>query len=342
LFKLIPNFSLKDNNSFGLDVRAGYWLTINSLDGWCDALARYPHLAEEERMIIGGGTNLLFVSDFDGLIISPDFCGFEITYQDSQWVEISVGAGEIWDDFVAYCVVNQWYGIENLSLIPGKVGAAAVQNIGAYGAEISSVIVRVNGIDLDSLAEMSYPNDQCQFRYRSSLFKEQLSNRFMVTSVVFRLQKQGVLNSGYGDLKRVLAELGEPDLEKMRKAVIQIRSSKLPDPKLLGNAGSFFKNPILTEEVADALADLLPGLPIYQLSDGYVKVGAGFLIEKAGWKGRHWCHAAVHDRQALVLINRGGATGHEILQLSEAIQKDVFEKFGVALEREVQVVGSAK
>jgi UDP-N-acetylmuramate dehydrogenase len=164
----------------------------------------------------------------------------------------------------------------------------------------------------------------------------------MVTSVVFRLQKQGVLNSGYGDLKRVLAELGEPDLEKMRKAVIKIRSSKLPDPKLLGNAGSFFKNPILTEEVADALADLLPGLPIYQLSDGYVKVGAGFLIEKAGWKGRHWCHAAVHDRQALVLINRGGATGHEILQLSEAIQKDVFEKFGVALEREVQVVGSAK
>ncbi len=338
MFKLIPNFSLKSHNSFGLDVCSNYWLSVTSAEDWSSAMVRYPHLLEEKRLIIGGGTNLLFCSDFDGLIISPDFCGFTITYQDSSIVEVKVGAGEEWDDFVAYCVENNWYGIENLSLIPGKVGAAPVQNIGAYGVEAESAIVRVDGINLSTNEPVGYTHDQCQFGYRTSIFKEQLSNVFMVTHVTFRLQKHGEPVSGYGDLMKTIQEFGEPSLQNIRKSIIQIRASKLPDPKKLGNAGSFFKNPIVTEEIAGALEELLPGLPVYQMTEGFVKIGAGFLIEKAGWKGFVSGHAAVHDRQALVLVNKGNATGEEILGLSLAIQKDVLEKFGIALEREVQLV----
>jgi UDP-N-acetylmuramate dehydrogenase len=339
MYKLIPNFSLKDHHSFGLDVRASYWLTITSSEDWINARIRYPHLIQEKRLVVGGGTNLLFLSDFDGLIISPDICGFSTAYQDNQIVEITVGAGEEWDDFVAYCVTNGWYGVENLSMIPGKIGAVPVQNIGAYGVEAESVIIRVDGINLETGEVETFTHEQCHFSYRSSIFKEQLSHVFMVTLVTFRLRKNGQFHTGYGDLKKALLEIGEPNLENIRKAVMHIRESKLPDPRKLGNAGSFFKNPIVAEEVAAALSDLLPGLPVYQLSDGYVKIGAGFLIEKAGWKGYQMGQAAVYDRQALVIINKGGATGQEILELSQAIQQDVLEKYGVELEREVQVVG---
>ncbi len=338
MYKLIPNYSLMQHNSFGLDVCASYWLSISDFVDWKEALERYPHLLQEKRLIVGGGSNLLFLGDFDGLVISPDFCDFTISYQDEQVVEVTVGAGVDWDDFVARCVLNGWYGVENLSLIPGKIGAAAVQNIGAYGVEVSSAIVGVNGINLVTSEPETYEPNQCQFSYRTSLFKERLSNIFMVTSVEFRLKKQGEVVSGYGDLGKVLAEIGMPTLENLRKAVIQIRTSKLPDPKERGNAGSFFKNPVLAKEVAELLCGLLPDLPVYQLSDGLVKVSAGFLIEKAGWKGTNIGRAAVHDRQALVLVNLGGASGAEILSLSGVIQQDVLEKFGVNLEREVQVV----
>jgi UDP-N-acetylmuramate dehydrogenase len=339
LYKLVPNFSLKDHNSFGVDARASYWLTISSPESWREAIARYPHLLQEERLVVGGGTNLLFLSDYDGLIICPDIVGYSIAYQDSKRVDITVGSGVDWDEFAAYCVENGWYGVENLSMSPGKVGAAPVQNIGAYGADVASVVQRVEGINLETFESESYSHDQCRFSYRSSIFKEQLSGSFMITSVTFRLTKQGKIDSGYGDLKRAISELGMPSLRNMRKAVIQIRESKLPDPRKMGNAGSFFKNPVVSEDMASALEELLPGLPVYQLSEGYVKIGAGFLIEKAGWKGYQLGHAAVHDRQALVLINRGGATGQEILDLSLAIQKDVQEKFNVSLEHEVQVIG---
>ena len=339
MYKLIPNFSLKDNNSFGLDVRADYWLTLTEAEDWKEAMERHPHLLQEKRMIVGGGTNLLFLSDYDGMIISPDICGYTITYQDSEIVDITVGAGAEWDDFVVFCVKNGWYGIENLSLIPGKTGAAAVQNIGAYGADAASVIVQVSGIRLETFQPENYSHDQCHFSYRSSIFKEQLSGKLLITSVTFRLKKKGEVDCSYGDLKRTMSDFGEPSLENLRKAVIQIRESKLPDPRKTGNAGSFFKNPVVVEEVAFALEELLPGLPVYQLTEGFVKVGAGFLIEKAGWKGYQLGHAGVHDGQALVLVNLGGATGHEILELSLAIQQDVLEKYGVALEREVQVLG---
>jgi len=339
MYKLIPNFSLKDSNGFGLDFLASYWLTVSSEYDWIPVLQQYPHLLQEKRLVIGGGTNLLFISDFDGLIISPDLVGYTITYQDRDIVEIEVGAGEEWDDFVAYCVQQDWYGIENLSLIPGRVGAVPVQNIGAYGVEAESVIVLVKGIILETGKKESYSHDECRFSYRSSIFKEQLPGSFMVTSVVFRLKKQGELMTDYGDLRQTLADLGDYNLQNLRKAVIQIRTSKLPDPKRTGNAGSFFKNPIVSEEVAGALSELLPGIPVYQLSDGFVKVGAGFLIDQAGWKGFQAGRVAVHNHQALVLVNTGGATGQEILDLSIRIQQDVLEKYGVLLEREIQVIG---
>jgi len=308
------------------------------MEDWLSARVKYPHLLQMKRLVIGGGSNLLFLSDFDGLVISPDFEGLSISYQDDRIVELTVGAGVDWDDLVDYCVANGWYGVENLSLIPGKVGAAPVQNIGAYGVEVESVIKQVDGFNLETLEPESFSHDQCHFSYRSSVFKERLLNKFIVTSVVFRLQMQGEVVSGYGDLMNTLLEMGELSLQNTRKAVIRIRESKLPNPRIIGNAGSFFKNPILTEEVAATLKELLPGLPVYKLSEGFVKAGAGFLIDQAGWKGRRLGHAAVHERQALVLVNTGGATGREILELSEAIQLDVLEKFGIMLEREVQVV----
>ena len=338
MYKLVPNYSLRDHNSFGLDVLVSYWLTISSAEDWLTAMLNYPHIYQEKRLIIGGGTNLLFISDFDGLIISPDIFGISITYQDSHFVEVEVGAGEEWDDFVSHCVQNGWYGVENLSLIPGKVGAVPVQNIGAYGVEADSVIVRVKGISLETGSSFSFSHDECCFGYRSSIFKEQFAGSLMVTSVIFKLNKQGAFMMDYGDLRKTLDSIGEPNLVNLREAVIQIRSSKLPDPKHLGNAGSFYKNPIVSEEVATALEELLPGIPVYQLSDGFVKIGAGFLIEKAGWKGFQAGKAAVHHRQALVLVNTGGATGKEILDLSEKIQQDVLTKYGVLLEREVQVI----
>ena len=339
MYKLVPNYSLRDHNSFGLDVLVSYWLSISSSEDWLAAILNYPHIYQEKRFIIGGGTNLLFIADFDGLIISPDIFGMTVTYQDSHFVEVEVGAGEEWDDFVSHCVQNGWYGVENLSLIPGKVGAVPVQNIGAYGVEAESVIVRVNGVSLETGSTFSFSHDECCFGYRTSIFKEQHAGGLMVTSVIFRLKKQGELLTDYGDLNTKLAEIGENSLMNLRQAVIQIRSSKLPDPKNVGNAGSFFKNPIVSEEVAAALEELLPGIPVYQLSDGFVKIGAGFLIEKAGWKGFQAGKAAVHHRQALVLVNLGGATGKEILDLSIRIQQDVLVKYGVLLEREVQVIG---
>ncbi len=338
MYKLIPNFSLKYNNSFGLDVSANYWLSMDEPEDWILAMEQYPHLKEEKKLIVGGGSNLLFLSDFDGMILSPDFSGYTITYQDHAIVEVEVGAGVDWDEFVAQCVGNGWYGAENLSLIPGKVGAVPVQNIGAYGVEAEKIIVRVNGYNFEKQTIECYEHDACRFSYRSSLFKEQLLNQFMVTSVVFRLQKMGMAVTGYGDLDRILREMGGPSLDNVRNAIIQIRKAKLPDPKKLGNAGSFFKNPVVSAEQATVLAEILPGLPMYPQEGNLVKVAAGFLIDQAGWKGKKVGRAAVHDRQALVLVNLGGATGEEILQLSEAIRQEIQAKYGVVLEREVQLV----
>jgi len=244
-----------------------------------------------------------------------------------------------WDDFVSYCVDHNWGGIENLSLIPGNVGAVPVQNIGAYGVEAESVITKVNGLKLNTLENKSFTHKECNFGYRTSIFKEELKELFLVTSVVFRLFKQPIFHLDYGALEAEVSKFGEKNLKNIRKAVISIRESKLPDPSKVGNAGSFFKNPVVSETRAESLKKNYPDIPTYPLGTGLVKVAAGWLIEKSGWKGKSLGNAAVHDKQALVLINKGNATAMEIFSLSEMIIKDISAKFNIELEREVLVIG---
>lgn len=339
MYKLVPNFSLKDNNSFHLDVRASYWLSVSSGGEWLEAMERYQHIREEKRLIIGSGTNLLFLDDFDGLVISPDIHFLRVVREDDDTVELEAGAGVEWDEVAELCAQKGWYGTENLSLIPGKTGAAPFQNIGAYGVEVSEVVSRVSGIHLDTGRTGEFETGSCRFGYRTSLFKEELANRFLITSVFLRLEKKGRLTTAYGDVSKTLAQFGDPTPANMRRAVVQIRQSKLPDPKKLGNAGSFFKNPVVNQKVVTKLIEILPGLPVYPQEDGRQKLSAAYLIDQAGWKGRRTGKAAVHDQQALVIVNTGGATGWEIMQLANNIREDILEKYGVTLEPEVQVIG---
>jgi UDP-N-acetylmuramate dehydrogenase len=236
-------------------------------------------------------------------------------------------------------VQNQWGGIENLSLIPGKAGASAVQNIGAYGVEVQNRIETVNGIDLESVSNYSFNSIECQFSYRDSIFKNQLKDRFIITSVVFKLDKFPDFKLAYGDLKTEIGKYGEINLRNVRKAIIAIRQSKLPDPKLLGNAGSFFKNPIVEPSKFEYLIEQHPGMPNFPAADGKTKLAAGWLIDQCGWKGFRKGDAGVHDKQALVLVNHGNASGREIYDLSEEIKQSVVEKFEVVLEREVNLIG---
>jgi UDP-N-acetylmuramate dehydrogenase len=340
--KLSQNISLKDYNTFGIDANAKYFLTIDSSNDLIDFFASNKEYLKEERLILGGGSNLLFTSDFNGLIIYPDIRGIRILSETDKIVEIEVGAGENWDDFVSICVEKGWGGTENLSLIPGNVGAVPVQNIGAYGVEAESIIAKVNGISLETLQKKSMAGNACNFEYRNSIFKTKLKGKFVVTSVIFRLLKKFSLVLTYGILKMELNNYEEVNLKTVREAVISIRKSKLPDPKEIGNAGSFFKNPVIYNEIAQKLKDQYDGVPVYAAGGGMVKIAAGWLIERAGWKGKSFGNAAVHDKQALVIVNKGNASGKEIYELSEKIRTDVYLKFGIELEPEVNVIGEKK
>ena len=338
--KLYDNFLLKEFNTFGVSAVAKHYLAIDSSDELVGAFQSNIQLINENRLSLGAGSNLLFLSDYDGLIIHPLIEGIRIVSEQKYHVEVEVGAGIKWDSFVAWCVDNGWHGVENLSLIPGDVGAVPVQNIGAYGVEASSLISEVKGIDIQSLKEISLDREACKFGYRTSLFKEKLKENFIVTSVVFRLSVQPHFTLKYEGLEPTISQYGEINLQNIRKAIISIRESKLPDPKVFGNAGSFFKNPVVAENIATSLKNLYPEMPVYPVGTDQVKIAAGWLIDKAGWKGRSFGNAAVHEKQALVLINKGGATGQEIFRLSEMVAEDVLQKFDIALEREVQVVGN--
>ena len=342
MFSLSHNVQLKNYNTFGIDAIAKYFLTIESSDDLILFFSANKDFLKEERLILGGGSNLLFISDFDGLIIYPDIHGTKILSESDEVIEIEVGAGEVWDDFVAMCVEKGWGGTENLSLIPGKVGAVPVQNIGAYGIEAQSIIIKVNGINLDTLEKTSMRSDECEFDYRNSIFKTKLRGKFVVTSVIFRLLKNPSFELTYGVLKAELDKYAEVNLSTVRKAVISIRESKLPDPKKIGNAGSFFKNPLVNDEVAEKIKQQFPDVPVYASEQRKVKIAAGWLIEKAGWKGKSLGNAAVHEKQALVIVNKGNATGKEIFKLSEKIQKDVYSIFGIELEPEVNVIGGKR
>ena len=328
------NCSLKDHNTFGMDVKADRlvdWSTPDELKGI---------LADLERpvLMIGGGSNLLFMSDFKGTVLHSSVTTIDILGITNDHVHIRVGSGVVWDDFVAWCAVNGYWGVENLSAIPGEVGASAVQNIGAYGVEAKDVIDTVQTICLTDGSERDFSNAECRYGYRQSILKNELKGQYAVAYVIFTLSRKPQPRLGYGALEQEVERLGGPSLENIRQAVISIRGSKLPDPNVLGNAGSFFMNPVITEQEFNIIRSNYPDVPSYPAADGMIKVPAGWLIEKTGWKGRSLGPAAVYEKQALVLVNKGGATGTDIKHLADTIIEDVRQKFGITLSTEVNYI----
>ena len=336
---IFRNYSLKPHNSFGLDYKADTFISVSSEE---EALAALISEVDFKKpiLVLGGGSNLLFVSDFHGTIIYPEIEGIKVEFTDKGSTIISCGSGVNWDTFVEWAVRNGYGGVENLSLIPGKVGATPVQNIGAYGIEIKDIIYKVRAVSLEQGGIREFTAEECLFGYRESIFKGELKNRVLITRVWFKLSTRPEYVTNYGSLKGEIEKLGIPSLTTIRQAVINIRRSKLPDPGLFGNAGSFFKNPVVEKDIADNLNKKYPGLPVYPDPSGGVKISAGWLIEHCGWKGKRHGNAGVFDKQALVIVNYGNSNGKEILELSEMINKSVFEEFGINLQREVEVVGS--
>lgn len=337
---IYKNISLKKYNTFGLNYRAECLIKIRT-EKEATALFNGTIAWKKPLLILGSGSNILFTSDYKGTILYPELGGIRIEEKDisSGYVIMSAGAGLNWDDFVAWSVNKGFGGLENLSLIPGKVGAASVQNIGAYGVEVKDQIIKVKTVNINNGSIRIFTNDECEFSYRNSIFKNREKGNYLVTRVYFRLLLNPTLKLSYGSLKEEVSKLGAETLKNVRQGVINIRRSKLPDPEITGNAGSFFKNPVVKETVAEKLKKEYPDMPVYKDDEGYTKLASGWLIDRCGWKGKRTGDAGVHDKQALVLVNYGKATGNEIYKLSEDIKKSVLEKFGVNLEREVEVIG---
>jgi UDP-N-acetylmuramate dehydrogenase len=331
------NLNLKSYNSFGLEVIAKSFFEFTEKEDLIEFLSKNE--LPEKRLILGGGSNFLFTSDFNGLILYPNIPGIGFVNEDRNSIYLEAGAGEKWDDLVSFSVKCDLGGLENLSNIPGKVGASSIQNIGAYGKEVKESIYLVKGVELSTGKEVLFSNEDCRFGYRDSIFKNELKGNILVTSVVFKLDKFPEFSLEYGSLKTEVEKLGNINLSTIRQAVINIRGLKLPDPATIGNAGSFFKNPVITQDFADVLRVQYSHLPVYEtMLPDMVKLAAGWLIDQCGWKGYREGDAGVHKDQALVLVNYGNATGKEIYLLSENIKASVFEKFGVMLEPEVNIV----
>lgn len=339
MIRFFENFSLKNYNTFGIDAKARFFFEFTEIEDLPEFLSANKTWKDESVFILGGGSNLLFVTDFDGLMIHPNIPGVAVVREDRNHVWVEVGAGEDWDGFVEYCVKNEFFGLENLSLIPGTVGAAPVQNIGAYGVEVQDFVETVNGFDLKTKTTDSISAEECRFAYRDSLFKHELKGRFIVTSVVFRLDKFPEFNLNYGQLKAEVDKYEILNQQAIRDAVIAIRQSKLPDPEKIGNAGSFFKNPVVDQKVASSLKALHPEMPVYAAGDGKRKLAAGWLVDQCGWKGFRDGDAGVHEHQALVLVNHGNASGEELFLLSQKIKASVAKQFGINLESEANIIG---
>ena len=330
--KIIDNCPLKERHTFGMDVKADRLIEFANEDELKSALTG----AVKPLLFMGGGSNLLFLNNFAGTVFHSVIDDIDIVAEDDNSVSVRVGSGVVWDDFVAYCVEKGWWGVENLSLIPGEVGASAVQNIGAYGVEVKDVLQSIEAISVDDLSKRIFTNEECNYGYRDSIFKNSLKGKYVITYVTYRLSKIANPNIGYGALKSVLSE--NPSLKEIRDTIIAVRNSKLPDPKVYGNAGSFFMNPVIPMEQFVELQSRYPEIPSYPASEGYIKVPAGWLIEKSGWKGKSLGNAAVYEKQALVLINRGGATGMEIKHLADTVIADVQKIFGITLHAEVNYI----
>lgn len=333
-------YSLKNLNTFGLNVTANHYVSVESLDD-VDEATRSEVFASSKRLILGGGSNVLFLDDFfGGLVLHINLQGWEIIEDKPKYVVVKVGAGYEWDALVNTMVDRELYGMENLALIPGKVGAAPIQNIGAYGVEMKDSFYRLHAYDLQTHKIEIFDKERCDFGYRNSIFKQQAKERFIILWVEFKLAKKADLHLEYGNIRTYLSEnnISDPTISNVRDAVVAIRRSKLPDPIEIGNAGSFFKNPVVHQLLYDDLKREFHDLPGYPNGNSTYKIPAGWMIEKTGWKGFREGDAGVHDKQALVLVNHGKATGREIFGLAMKIQQSVKKKFGITLEPEVNII----
>jgi UDP-N-acetylmuramate dehydrogenase len=333
------NVSLKNYNTFGLNYASEFFIAVKS-ESELIKIFKDGISVKKPILILGGGSNILFTSDFRGTVIHPEISGINIEKNDTDHLIVSSGAGVSWDSFVEWAVSKGLGGVENLSHIPGSAGAAPVQNIGAYGADAKDSIVKVRAVCVEDGSVIELDNNECRFGYRSSIFKNEMKGRCVVTRVYFKLALRPSLNLIYGSLGDEVNRLGGATLINIRNAVINIRRSKLPDPEKTGNAGSFFKNPVVDANTAKMLKEKYPLLPLYEDQSGGFKVAAGWLIEACGLKGKRTGDAGIHDKQALVIVNYGGASGKEIFNLSEEVKKSVMEKFSIHLEREVEVIGT--
>lgn len=336
--ELHENFSLKNFNTFGIEAKAKKFVAVHSIADLRSILEQYPN---EEKFILGGGSNMLLTKDIDALVIHIDLKVKKIIKEDDNYVWVESQAGENWHEFVLWTIDQNFGGLENMSLIPGNVGTTPVQNIGAYGTEIKDTFVSCEAMKISNQEMKTFSKEDCHFGYRESVFKNEVKNQYIITSVVFKLTKQNhKINISYGDIALQLSNknIQNPTLKDVSNAVIAIRQSKLPDPKELGNSGSFFKNPIILKTDFEKIHQKFPEMKYYEVSDTEVKVPAGWLIEQAGFKGKRFGDAGIHKNQALVLVNYGNATGQEILNVARLIQATVFETFGITIEAEVNII----
>ena len=329
--------SLKAYNTFGIDVGAEHLVFLQSTDQLVKTLA---DINQSELLILGGGSNVLFMNDVKGIVLLNQLVGISLEDENENHVWVKAGGGVNWHEFVMHCIHQNWAGIENLSLIPGSVGAAPMQNIGAYGVEIKDVFHELEAIEISTGKIKTFSNAECQFGYRESLFKRGLKGQYLISSVTFKLDKTPEFKTSYGAITTELENMKvtELSIQAISKAVIQIRQSKLPDPKVTGNAGSFFKNPVVPISLAENIKKEYPEASAYPVDDNSMKLAAGWLIDKAGWKGKTFGNYGVHPKQALVLVNYGGATGQNIYDLSSEILADIKSKFGLELESEVNII----
>ncbi len=334
--KILRNKNLRSHNTLGLNIFAKYY-SAPANNEELQSLLSDPECSGLSKMVLGSGSNVLFTSDFDGLVIHPAMQEITISGENDDFLFIRVGAGVVWDDLVSYTVAAGWGGLENLSWIPGCVGAAPVQNIGAYGAEAKDTITSVEYTNITTREEVTIKNESCRFGYRDSIFKRELKSKVIITHVSFKLSKHPGINSDYADVSQALQGFDNPTLQNLRDIIIDIRKRKLPDPSEIGNAGSFFKNPVVSDDVANSIRLSNPTLKLFPASEGFCKIPAAWLIEQCGFKGKRFGNVGVHSNQPLVLLAYKGAKGEELIRLSDTIRKTVFDKFGVDIEPEVNI-----
>lgn len=332
------DFNLKEHNTFGIDVKCRRFIEFESVD---ELLQIVNSLTDTDKplLVLGGGSNMLFTADYEGTVLHSAIKG-HVAVQTDEGIMLRCGSGEVWDDIVSLCVSNRMYGAENLSLIPGDVGASAVQNIGAYGAEAKDIILKVEAMDLQTGKMCEFTNEECEYAYRKSKFKGEWRNRFVITYVTYKLSEVFCPCLDYGNIRAELEKrnIKVPTAEQLRNVIIDIRNEKLPDPKVEGNAGSFFMNPVVPKAKYEELVARFGNVPHYSVDDNNEKIPAGWMIDQCGWKGKSLGKAGVHSRQALVLVNRGGAEGKDIVALCDAIKRDVKDKFGIDIVPEVNII----